>query len=513
MDSIKDKKWIIAVSVSAGALMAAIDTFILYVATPHLRGVFSATNSEISWISSSYAVSAMIFMLLSSWLCRQYGKKYTYQTGLVAFIGGSALCGFASSLEMIIIFRVIQGVGAGILLPVENVILRETFPPSQHGLVIGIYGTTIMIGPAFGPMIGGIIIDNFHWTLLFWVNIPIGLASLYMVHKFVPEGDINANQEEKKIDILGLVLLSIGLFCLVWLLERGNRLYWFDTTSNVVLLMVSIFSLAFFCAHELSIKNPVINLRVLKQSRFAAATSLSFLMGFAISATLFVLPIYMQDLLDFTATKAGTALAPRAIVMMIAFPLIGLAFNKLNLRASIIFGILLCLSSAILMTRFTHDTGWQDMVLPQILQGVGVAFILTPLATITLINISPDKLPAAAGFDAVSRQVGSSFGVAIFASLLTHYEQSSWGQLRHHISFSSTVLYKRFEGVIEFFSREVASNSFALEKSMRLLNARVDQQVLVLTYGRLFELIGVVFVFMIFISLYLLSKNNYQVIK
>lgn len=494
--------------------MAAIDTFILYVATPHLRGTFSATVSEISWVSTSYAVSSMICMLLSGWLCNKYGRKRVYQSALMVFIVGSALCGTAMTLEFLVFSRIIQGVGAGILLPVENVILRRTFPPSQHGLVMGIYGTTIMIGPAFGPIIGGFIIDHYHWPLIFLVNIPIGLISLIMVQHFVKDDEVvgaarvdyqSSNQNrDAPVDAFGILLLVLGMFSLIWLLERGDRLYWFHAPSNVILLFLACFSLSLFVAHELMVKRPAVDLRVLANVTFSTATFLNFLMGFMVSATLFILPIYMQESLDFTATKAGTAMAPRALVMMLVFPITGYLFNRVPPKALIVSGLLLGFYSAFLMSHFTHETGWHDMILPQILQGAAVALVLTPLSTVALMGIKTDRLPAAAGFDSMSRQIGGSLGIAVFATLLAHYQQVSWELLRHKVSMAYPLLFKRFDGVLNFFLTLTPSRSYAYEQSLRLLNARVEEQMASLTYMNLFQIIALCFAVMAVIAM--LSK-------
>lgn len=501
------RRWLIALSVSMGGVMSSLDTFILYVATPNLRGVFSSTIAEISWVSTSYAIASMMCMFISGWAVKRFGSKTVYQLGLLCFILGSALCAMAVSLESLIVSRVIQGLGAGILLPVEGVILRRTFPPARHGLVLGLYGTSIMIGPAFGPMLGGIIIDQFSWHLVFIVNIPIGLISFIMVQEFLEKDTIEKTNRKLFFDLSSFMLLTMAVVSLVWLLERGDRTFWLEDSFNLFLCLIAGSAWAMLFAHSLKIDKPLLDVRILAHRAFTAANSMNFLAAFLITGTLFVLPIYMQELLAFSPTQAGTAMAPRAIVMMAAFPLVGWLFNRVSTRLLIGIGLCLGVISGVLMSGFTFETGWHDMIFPQVIQGVGAAFILGPVTTAALISIPKEKMPGAAALESTTRLLGSTMGIAVFASLITHYELRTWEILRHNVTFFSTVLYKRYAGVVEFFFSETPSNLFASEKAIQALNNRVTEQVLSITYGNIFQLITAGFLVMIFIS-FLISPRK-----
>ncbi len=480
--------------------MASVDTFILYVAMPHLRGVFSATIAEISAVSTSYAITSMLFMLLSAWCVQRYGSKKVYQTGLACFVLGSVLCASAPNLAFLIMARVVQGMGAGLLLPVEGVILRRTFPPAKHGLVIGLYGTTIMCGPAFGPMLGGLILDSFGWPLIFMVNIPLGIIGLIMVNHFVQD-ERDQLHNAMRLDLSGLALLASAIISLVWLLERGDRTFWFEDASNLLLLFIAVFSWALFFAHEMMVAKPLLDLSALKNPAFSAANLLNFLAAFVITGTLFVLPIYMQELLRFSPTQAGTTMAPRALVMMLVFPAVGWLFNRVPTRLLITSGLLMGLTSGGMMSQFTAETGWHDMILPQILQGMGAAFVLGPVTTSALMSIAREKMAGAAAIESTTRLLGSTMGVAVFASLLTHFELRTWEIVRHNVALGSTILYKRFQGLLYFFHTDSAPT--ALEKAIQLLNGRVTQQVVALAYMNLFQLIVVAFLCMLIISFFI----------
>jgi DHA2 family multidrug resistance protein len=504
MDKSK-QQWLTAFSVCLGGIMSSIDTFIMYVATPHLRGVFSATVAEIAGLSTSYAIASMLFMLMSAWLVRGYGARLVYQRGLLLFVVGSILCAAAAGLDTLIAARVVQGMGAGLLLPVEGVILRRTFAPSRHSLVLGLYGTTIMCGPAFGPMLGGFILDQLSWPVMFLVNVPLGVIGLIMVRVFVPSEPDVGTEPRAPIDMPGIALMAVGIVCLVWLLERGNRTFWFEDGTNLFLLVGAACGGALFFAHEAMTAQPLLDLSVLKHRDFNAANLLNFLAAFMITGTLFVLPIYMQEFLQFSPTQAGTTMAPRALVMMGVFPLVGWLFNRVPPRALIICGLLLGFASGVMMSRFSVDTGWDDMIVPQILQGIGAACVLGPVATTALMCMPKDKMASAAAIESTTRLLGSTIGIAVFASLLTHLESRTWELVRHDVSMSSTVLYQRFQGLLQFFSARGGASP--LEKSFQMLGGRVMRQVSSLAYMSLFQLIAASFAAMLLISLFITMRS------
>lgn len=331
-----------------------------------------------------------------------------------------------------------------------------------------------------------------------------------MVRKFLVNENRKDNKSILSFDFFGVFFLLVSVISLIWLLERGDRTFWFEDCHNLVLMITSISSWALLIAHSLSVAQPLLDFRILKYRIFATASLLNFLAAFLISGTLFVLPIYMQELLEFSPTQAGTAMAPRAFIMMLAFPLVGWLFNRVSARLLITSGLVMGITSGVMMSEFTAETGWHDMILPQIIQGVSAAFILGPVTTAALISIPKAKMPNAAALEATTRLLGSTIGIAVFSTLITHYQLRTWELLRHNVTLSSTVLYKRFNGVIDFFLSETSSSIFALEKAYRALNGRVTEQVLALTYMNLFQLITLGFLMMFVLSLSLSFKQNQE---
>jgi DHA2 family multidrug resistance protein len=494
------RRWLGAFAVFTGAVMAAIDTFVLYVATPHLRGVFSATTSEISWINTSYAIGSLSLMLMSGWLAGRFGKRRICLAAVFSFAVFSVLCGVSGSLETLVVSRFLQGAAGGVLIPVELMLLRGMFPPSAMGKVMGVYAATTMLGPALGPFIGGYLVENHTWNSIFFVNVPACLLGLVLVWRFVaPDGTADGAQR-RPFDWIGLGLLLAGVFCLTWLLERGSAHFWFESELNVWLAWGAVAALLLLVCHELMTHAPLVNLRILRVRAFATVTTMNFFLYMVVTATLFMLPLYMQELLRFAPTTAGATLAPRAVVMMVVFPLVGLMLAKVAPKWLVCAGMALGCASAILMAGFTHETSRGDMFWPLILHGLGVVLVLTPLTTVGLSHVPPQDLGAAASLDTAIKQLGASLGVAVCASLHTHFRLDSWGEFRHAISRFSPLFYERFNNVQLYFRLDGFDGITALGKATRLLNSRVEEQVLAVTYRNLFQIVAESFLVLLIVS-------------
>src|SRR5689334_11389797 len=262
-------KWLVTVSVTFGTLMGAIDASIVNVALPQIRGAVGATVQEITWITTGFAIATVIVMPLTAFLGRLFGQKRVYMASLVLFIVGSALCGVAASLPQLVLFRALQGFGAGALQPTEQAILRQTFPPKEQGMAMALFGMAVMVGPAIGPTLGGYIVDNYHWSWIFFINLPVGALGLFMVWSFVQEPeDIRAAnaaaaaEQRRNMDWLGIALMAVGLATLQFFLEEGQQNDWFQSTEIVLAATVALVALSLFVWRELTAKVPAVNLRL-----------------------------------------------------------------------------------------------------------------------------------------------------------------------------------------------------------------------------------------------------------
>ncbi len=485
-------KWVIAAAVTFGTLMGTIDTSIVNVALPQLRGTLSATVQEITWISTGYIVASVIVMPITAWLGSRFGRKRIYMAGLVLFLLGSFLCGTARTLAPLVFFRILQGLGAGALQPTEQAILRETFPPQEQGMAMGLYAFAIMIGPAIGPTLGGYIVDNFAWPWIFYINLPVGVLGLFMVWRFV-EDPPYLERTHGSVDWWGLGLLVVGLASLQTLLEQGQQDDWFQSKTNVAYACVAAVSLVMFVTHELYVDQPIVNLRVLSNRSFSTGTAIGAILGVVLFSTLFLLPLYMQEFLRYNAMQTGLALMPRSITMLITIPIVGALYNKLSPRLVIAAGLALGGATCFMMSQFTLQTSKEQILIPQMVQGVALALIFIPLSTVSLATIEKPRMGAATGLNNLVRQLGGSFGVAVFAALLTRFTVESKAAISTHLVATDPAVQARLLAMRSVLMRDNVDVQTATARAIDLLDKQVTAQAAVLGFEKAFYMAGLLF--------------------
>jgi DHA2 family multidrug resistance protein len=485
-------KWVIAAAVTFGTLMGTIDTSIVNVALPHLRGTLSATVEEITWVSTGYVVASVIIMPLTAWLGMRFGRKRIYMIGLATFLVGSFFCGAARTLPTLVFFRILQGLGAGSLQPTEQAILRETFPPHEQGMAMGLYAFAIMLGPAIGPTLGGYIVDNYSWPWIFYINIPVGLIGLFTVQRIVHDPSYFERTKDR-VDWMGLILLVVGLGALQTLLEQGQQYNWFESKLNVLYAGIAISSLVMFLVWELTVDKPIVNLRVLKNRSLATGTAIGAVLGAVLFSTLFLLPIYMQEFLGYDAMQTGLALMPRSLVMLVTIPIVGAIYNKTSPRLVIAFGLGLGAFTCFQMSRFTLQTSNGEILIPQMIQGLALSCIFIPLSTVALATIERRRMSDATGLNNLVRQLGGSFGVAIFAALLDRYTIEARAGLVAHVPVGDPNVMQRLAGMQSMLMRSGIDPVNARQRALGMLDGMVDLQASMLGFDRAFFLAGLVF--------------------
>src|SRR6266852_8569891 len=312
-------KWLVTVSITFGTLMGAIDASIVNVAVPHLTGSLGVTIEQITWVTTGFVIATVMVMPLTGFLARLFGQKRVYMACLALFVIGSALCGMVRTLPLLVFFRILQGLGAGALQPTEQAILRQTFPPKEQGMAMALFGMAVVLGPAFGPTLGGYIVDNYSWPWIFYINVPIGIISLLMVSRFVQEPeDVRAAmhtmavRQRKNMDWGGIALLFVGLGTMQYVLEEGNRNDWFQSGEIKIIALVAIVSLVALVIRELSARVPAVDFSLFKDIVFTSGTMIGAVMFAMLMAVTFLLPLFMQLLLGFSAMQAGIAKIGRA---------------------------------------------------------------------------------------------------------------------------------------------------------------------------------------------------------
>jgi DHA2 family multidrug resistance protein len=503
-------KWLVTLSVSFGTLMGAIDASIVNVALTHIRGSVGATLEEITWISTGFVVATVLVMPLTAFLGRLIGQKRLYMISLVVFLGGSALCGMARSLWTLVFFRVIQGFGAGALQPTEQAILRQTFPPKEQGMAMALFAMAVMLGPAFGPTLGGIIVDSASWPWIFFINLPVGALGLLMVWRFVHEPeDVRAANlaaaagQKKNLDWQGIALLTIGLSALQYLLEEGDRDSWFDSRVITGCAIVAGIALAAFVLRELSAKSPAVNLSLFKDPVFTSGTLIGGVMFAMLMANLFLLPVFMQELLGFNATQSGLNLMPRTLMMMAVVPIVGRLYNVVSPRILVGLGIVAFAVGAYQMSHFTLETGTSQIIGSLIWQGLGFGLIFVPLTTVALSRVPRANLTDATGLNSLFRQVGGSIGLAIFATLLGHSATQARASLGAHLGGTNPLAQMRLEQTAQgLMARGLDAASAHAAAPMALAGA-VARQAMVLSFEKMFLIAGICFLAVLPLLLFL----------
>lgn len=506
----KVNKWLVTISITFGTLMGTIDASIVNVALPHMRGAVGATVQEITWISTGFALANVVVMPLTAFLGRLFGQKRVYMSCLALFIAGSALCGTARTLGSLIAWRAVQGFGAGALQPTEQAILRQTFSRQEQGMAMALFAIAVMIGPAVGPTLGGFIVDNWSWPWIFYINVPIGLLGLVMVWTFVHEDpelvaqsrDL-AEQQRKHMDWAGIALLCTGLGALQYALEEGARDDWFESPMITTMFIIAAVGIAAFLIRELTATAPAVNLRLFKDRAFLTGTLIGAVMFAMLMANMLLLPLFMQELLGFTATQAGFALMPRVIVMMIAMPIVGRLYNRTDPRLVIGTGAILFCYGAFQMSHLTLQSGQGDVVAAIVIQGLGFSCLFVPLTTTALASIPRHLLPDATGLNALMRQVGGSIGLAVFATLLGDEMTRARGALLPHLSETSPIAQDRIARLEQGFIQRGMDAVSAHAAALKALAGSVAREASMLAFEHIFMLAGLLFLLVLPLLLFL----------
>ncbi len=427
-------KWLITIAVMAGTFMEIIDTTVVNVALPHIAGSLSAGVDEVTWVLTSYLVSNAIVLPITGWLSALFGRKRFLLICLVLFTSTSMMCGAAPNLETLIFFRVFQGLGGGALQPLSQAILLETFPPRERGMAMAIWGIGVVIAPIIGPILGGWITDNWNWRWVFYINLPIGLLSLFMTRAFIFDPEYIRAQRAGRIDYLGLGLLTVGLGALQVLLDKGEREDWFASAFIVRLALISVVSLGLLIYWELKTKHPVVDLRLFKERTYGAGNTIMFFFGFALYGSVVLLPLYLQLLMGYTATLAGLALGAGGLGSLMIMPIVGRLTTKVDSRLLVGAGLLINCLAVYLMSLYSTQVDFFHAAWPRFVQGFGLGATFVALTTLTMSRITQEKMGNATGIFNLLRNLGGSFGIATVSTLLSRRGQFHQSRLVEHLT-------------------------------------------------------------------------------
>jgi DHA2 family multidrug resistance protein len=475
------------------AMLELIDTSIVNVAIPHMMGNLGATLDEIAWVSTSYIIANVIVIPMSGWLSAYFGRRRYFTGSIALFTMASFFCGSSHSLFALIFWRVIQGIGGGALLSTAQATLYESFPPEEAGTGMAIFGVGVMVGPTLGPTLGGWITDNYSWPWIFYINVPLGIIAAILTVTYVHDA---AHQERAdKIDYLGIIFLTLCVGSLQWMLERGERYDWWDSRLVTLLGVTALLSGIALIWRELTVDEPVINFRILKSRQLSAGVSLGLLLGFALYGSVFILPVFLQQLLQMTAWQTGKIILPGAIASAVTMAVVGRNAMRLDARYTVVAGAFLFFWSMLKMSHLTSASGQQDLFWPLILRGVGLGLIFVPLTNATMADLKVKDLAQGTGMFNLMRQLGGSLGIAVMATLLARFMASEKAVLTEHVGASDPETLNR----LSLLSRGLISRGMnplvAPQQALAILDKQVTVQSSMLAFSRIYLYSGLVLIF------------------
>ena len=483
-------RWIVAISVVFGALMAVMDVSVVNVALPHMMGSFGRTLSEITWVATSYSIAEIIMATMAGWWSTLIGRKRLYVVSFIVFTIGSVLSGTATSFEQILLYRTLQGIGGGALIPISLAVLRETFPPEEQGQAMSVYGMGVVLAPAIGPVLGGWLTDKYGWPAIFYINVPFAVVGITMVSIFL-EDPHYLRRGVQKVDWLGITLLTLGLTAMQVVLERGQEKDWFASNFIVVTSIVTVVSLVALVLWELKTEEPVVNIRLLKNAPLTAGSSIGGLFGVALYGSTFLLPALLQTLLGYTAYEAGITLLPRAITIFIMMPIVGWLYNYLDTRLMIAVGISVICWSFRDLAHLSADVGFSNLTPILILMGMGMPFMFVTLTTVSVSTIQRDYITDASSIYTLSRRIGGNIGYALLATIVARRTQFHRAHLVHNLSATNPVFVTAHTQLTTLLALRGIPPAVAPQHATGLMDAFVNQQAGIMGYNDAAWFVGI----------------------
>lgn len=489
------RRAIVTITAILCALLEIVDTTIVNVALNDMKGNLGATLSEIGWVVTAYAIGNVIIIPLTSWLSQQFGRRNYFAASILIFTLFSFLCGNATSLPELVAFRFFQGMGGGALLVTSQTIITESYPQEKRGMAQAFYGLGIIVGPTLGPPLGGYIVDHFTWPFIFYINIPLGILATLLTLKFVRSPKYKERNLFSEIDFLGIAFLALTVGSLQFVLERGQEEDWFNSGLVLFFALLAAVSCYFFIWRELTVKNPIVNLRILRDGNLRIGTILTLILGFGLFGSTFIIPLYLQNNLGWSAQQAGMIMIPSSLTTACMMPVVGMLLQKgikhKHLAATGMF--LFFVYSIWAHHILTSHTEAADFFWMLILRGLALSMLFIPITTLALSNLEGQGIGQGASFTGITRQLGGSFGIALITTFMSRQLMKHRSDLLSNITLENSLLQEKFHGLVaKFMSLGMAPNT-AKSAALQVIDGSVMGQASILSYMDVFLLIGIVF--------------------
>ncbi len=504
------RRVIITVIAILCSLLEIVDTTIVNVALNNMRGSLGATLTDIAWVITAYAIANVIIIPMTSWLSQQFGRRNYFTASIIIFTAASFMCGNASNIWELVIFRFIQGLGGGALLVTAQTILTESYPIAKRGMAQAFYGMGVIMGPTLGPPLGGYIVEHFSWPYIFYINIPLGIIATILTLMFIKSPKYGEKLKASQVDWLGIFYLSAFIGSLQYILEHGQQDDWFNNNTIVALSIVTFFGLILFIKREKTYKHPIVNLNVLKNTNLRVGTIMAFILGFGLYASTFLIPIYTQSILRWSALDAGLILIPSSLMTGFMMPLVGKLIQRgVSQKYMITAGFLAFFCFTYWMSRvLTPDTGEEHMYWPLILRGLGLGLLFVPITSLSLSTLKGKEIGEGAAFTGMMRQLGGSFGIAIITTFISRFGQQHRVDLVSKLDRTHFVVQNQINMLQKGFMAKGFTFNEAINKTNQILELKVTKQANVLAFMDIFLYLGIMFLICIPIVLVLKTGKN-----
>ena len=478
----------ITLAAMCGALMAILDISIVNVALSDIRASFGTPLDQIAWVSTGYMMANIVIIPMTGWFQRRFGFKRYFTVSVIIFTIASALCGVAWNLPSLVMFRILQGMGGGAIIPTAQSILFARYPREEHGMAGALFGLGAVTGPLLGPTVGGYLIDIASWHWIFLINVPLGILAAALAWKHLDQPGYVAPKEP--IDVHGIALLAVGMACLQYVLEEGHREDWFESPLICVLAVIAGVALITFIVHELETPHPVVDFRVFKNRSYTAASGVNFLIGTALFSGSYLFSLFCGVVMRYTALDTGLIFLTAGSLQIFLMPLIGRFSGRFDPRKMIFFGITMVSISLWMAGTLTNQAGFWDLARPRMVMAIGLSFIFVPLSVVGLSDLPPLQRGNATGLFNLTRELGGSIGTAWMSVMLDQRTKTHAGYLREYVNQWSSITMDQLSALRGRLMGQVTD---PLMGAYALLQQRLTVQSLVRAFDDCFITVSILF--------------------
>jgi DHA2 family multidrug resistance protein len=478
----------------SSTIMEIIDSSVVNVSLPHIAGNLSASISDATWVITSYIVANAIILPLTGWLSNFFGRRNLLMVVITGFTVSSALCGAAPTLPVLVLLRVMQGLTGGGLQPLSQAVLLEEFPPEEHQQAMSIWGLGVVIAPILAPTLGGYLTDYLSWRWVFWINIPVGMLSFFLIAKFIHDPP-HIQRGVLRIDKWGIGMLALGMGSLQLMFDKGQDEDWFDSRLINVLLVTAVVMLVLFVIRQLKVKDPLVQLSLLKDKNFASGVFVGMVMSFVLYGSLILIPLFMQTVLGWTAVTTGIWTSPRGLGALFGMLFIKRAkwLRNMDGRWIIVGGFGSTALIFFTYAKMSANSGMLDLVVPQFFQGVAVSLAFVFLTTLTMAYVPKERMPYATSLYSTLRNIGQSMGISFVATFLVRRRQFHQARLSDHVYASNPLVQQALAGSRHYFEMQGSDAYTATMQGLGAMYRTLLAQADILSYLDAFKLLGVLF--------------------